>query len=219
MNSAEITLQAALDLLGLRRGAGVDEIQAAFRRAAKFAHPDAGGSEIEFARIRAALDHLRAAATRAPAVRPARADRPGLAISPLQALHGGAVEVMLESGSSLSLVLEPGLREGDRVEVDGKPLKVAIRPKADIEVHGDDLWVTVPAPPHGGRMTVETPLGARVLWIGADDFQRGILRYPGQGLPARGRYRAGDLVLKLVVESEESQLARRRKGFLASWAA
>lgn len=219
MNSAEITLQAALDILGLRRGASVDEIQSAFRRAAKTAHPDAGGSEAEFARVRAALDHLRAAATRQAAPRPQRPAKPDLVLTPLQALRGGQIEATLADGGQVQIEIEPGLRAGDRLEIAGQRLRIGIATEDAIEIRGDDVWLTIPAPACGGRITAETPLGPRVLWIARGDFERGVLRYAGQGLPAHGRYRAGDLVLKLAVEGEETTLTRRRKGFLASWAA
>jgi curved DNA-binding protein CbpA len=45
-------------LLGLTRSAGADEIRAAYRRAAKTAHPDKGGSSEAFRRIQMAADLL-----------------------------------------------------------------------------------------------------------------------------------------------------------------
>ena len=45
-------------ILGLRRGADADEIHAAYRVAAKRAHPDLGGSSEAFRRVRAAADCL-----------------------------------------------------------------------------------------------------------------------------------------------------------------
>ena len=50
------------ELLGLRRGASVEEIRAAYRRAAKQAHPDRGGSAEAFMRIHRAAEFLLAEA-------------------------------------------------------------------------------------------------------------------------------------------------------------
>jgi curved DNA-binding protein CbpA len=48
-------------ILGLRRDAGADEIRAAYRTAAKRAHPDQGGSSEAFQLVRTAADVLLAA--------------------------------------------------------------------------------------------------------------------------------------------------------------
>ena len=45
-------------ILGLARTAGAEEIRAAYRRAAKTAHPDQGGSSEAFQRVRRAADLL-----------------------------------------------------------------------------------------------------------------------------------------------------------------
>ena len=46
------------EILGVTRAAGVDEIRAAYRRAAKTAHPDQGGSNEAFLRIQRAAEFL-----------------------------------------------------------------------------------------------------------------------------------------------------------------
>lgn len=70
--------------LGVGRGAGAEEIRAAYRRAAKRAHPDRGGSSEAFRRVRAAADALLADLAAGPASRldarrtdADRASRPG----------------------------------------------------------------------------------------------------------------------------------------------
>lgn len=45
-------------ILGVGRDAGVEEVRAAYRVAAKQAHPDLGGSSEAFRRVRAAADEL-----------------------------------------------------------------------------------------------------------------------------------------------------------------
>jgi hypothetical protein len=49
---------AALALLGLREGASEEDIRAAYRRAMRAAHPDAGGDAVLAARLNAARDLL-----------------------------------------------------------------------------------------------------------------------------------------------------------------
>ncbi|MGH7023609.1 MAG: DnaJ domain-containing protein [Caulobacteraceae bacterium] len=46
------------EILGVKRGASAQEVRAAFRRAAKKAHPDQGGSSDAFRRLRVAADLL-----------------------------------------------------------------------------------------------------------------------------------------------------------------
>jgi hypothetical protein len=46
------------EILGLARSAGVEEIRAAYRRAAKTAHPDQGGSAEAFMRVQRAAERL-----------------------------------------------------------------------------------------------------------------------------------------------------------------
>lgn len=50
------------EILGLRRSAGVEEIRAAYRKAAKKAHPDRGGSAEAFVRLQRAAEILLAEA-------------------------------------------------------------------------------------------------------------------------------------------------------------
>ena len=92
-------------------------------------------------------------------------------------------------------------------------------------VRGDALWLTVPVEPRllaeGGRITVETPLGRRVVWITKKAGARGLVRLPGQGLPARGRRREGHLFLRLTPQTRTTASAARTllRRFAAAWAA
>ena len=52
------------ELLGLRRSASVEEIRAAYRKAAKQAHPDRGGSAEAFVRVQRAAEFLLAEAAK-----------------------------------------------------------------------------------------------------------------------------------------------------------
>lgn len=60
--AAPVTARDPHEVLGLRPGAGRDEIEAMFRVRAKRAHPDAGGSEEAMAELNAARDALLAQA-------------------------------------------------------------------------------------------------------------------------------------------------------------
>ncbi len=61
-------------ILGVGRNADADEILAAFRKAAKRAHPDLGGSDEAFRRVRTAADVLLAALTAGGAASPERSE-------------------------------------------------------------------------------------------------------------------------------------------------
>ena len=66
-------------VLGVERGADAEAIRAAYRRAAKLAHPDRGGSSEAFRRVRTAADtllaELEAGPAREPGQRPSDIDR------------------------------------------------------------------------------------------------------------------------------------------------
>ena len=62
------------ELLGLRRTASVEEIHAAYRKAAKKAHPDLGGSAEAFVRIQRAAEILLAEAEKRGAAGPIETD-------------------------------------------------------------------------------------------------------------------------------------------------
>ena len=50
---------------------------------------------------------------------------------------------------------------------------------------------------HLGRISLETPLGRRSVWIDKKAAERGLVRVEGDGLPARGRRQQGHLFLRL----------------------
>jgi len=73
----------------------------------------------------------------------------------------------------------------------------------------------------GGRVSLETPLGPRDVWITRKASARGLIRLAGDGLPARGRHRQGDLFIRLQAASETASSAARTllRRFAAAWAA
>lgn len=227
-----LTPSAARALLGVAPGADERELRAAYREAAKHAHPDRpGGDAALFRDVQAAYRLLQdqppprqihfppACATPAEPVRQAR-----LEIDVATAVSGGAQELTID-GRRLRLKLPPGLRADDKVRVDGVTFLVSHKPTREALIRGDDLWLTGKVDKRvlteGGRVEVDTPLGPRLAWISTKAASRGLVRLPGQGLPARGPHPVGDLFLRLEAVSSGVESAARAllKRFAAAWAA
>ena len=241
---AEIkTAAQARALLRVASDAAPEAVRSAFRRAAKAAHPDRGGDPAEFRRV---LDAYRLLSARAPSpTRPTPRPQPApaaeppspqagngldpvLRISVAEAFLGAAKTVRLPGGRQGKVKLPPGLRSGDiaRFAAGGEErITISIAPEPGAEVHGDDLWLTVPVSEGflkaGGRLEVTTPFGRRSLWISRSSASRGLFRAPGEGLPATETRPRGNLYLRLqhdpaLADTPAKSLLRR---FAASWAA
>lgn len=228
---AALTLSAARALLGVAAGADERELRKAYREAAKRAHPDRPtGDAALFRDVLAAYRLLQeqpvVQAHFPPAVTSPSpiADRAILEIDIQTAFAGGAEDLAID-GRQLRLKLPAGLREGDRVRVDGVTFEVRHRAEDGALVRGDDLWLTGKVDPRvlaeGGRVEAETPLGPRPAWISTKAAARGLVRLPGQGLPARASHKAGDLFLRLEAAEAggESPARSLLKRFAAAWAA
>ena len=232
-----MSVKKAREILRLSPFYSAADLRLAFREAAKRAHPDRAGGDAErfreaveaFHLLQALSERKAAAADRivqppAP-VSPARDDSAVLAITPATAFAGGQAEHVLADGRRIRLTLPAGLRAGDQVRAGESLLTVTIRGDGGLLVRGDDLWLTVPVAPRllaeGGRIAVDTPLGRRVVWITRKAGERGLVRLPGQGLPARGRRREGHLFLRLTPQAETAASAARTllRRFAAAWAA
>ena len=224
-----IDLAAARRRLGVKPGADAGALTAAFREAALRTHPDRdGGDARAFREVLEAYRLLREAPPEPiafiPAPAAAKARSRDLEVSPAVALNGGEAFVDTGDGRRLKLKLEPGLRTGQHVRAGGEVFAVTIRgPGAT--VRGDDLWVTIDVEAgvlaDGGRVTVQTPVGPRTLWISRKAADRKLVRLPGEGLPATATRRQGDLFVRLApgpdrAESAAKTLLRR---FAAAWAA
>lgn len=199
----------ACALLGLTGPVEGEALTAAFRIAIKAARPEAaGGSEARFRKTIAAWRLIQSQtaplALAAPTVRPPAT--PVLAISPLDALNGGAVEVRV-GRRILRVRVPPGLRTGDHLRLraageDGGDLylPVLVRGAHGLSAVGDDLYMTWPVPPRlledGGRLEVETHAGRRSAWLVAG-HQPPRLRLKGLGLPPRGARAQGHLFVTL----------------------
>lgn len=224
----ELSQSRAREILGVAPTATANEIRKAFRAAAKEAHPDrAGGAEDRFRAIMAAYERLTdkpkavvATATAAPAVEYAE-----LTIPALTALNGGEATHTLADGRRFRINLPAGMRVGDKVRAGRVELSISVETDAAIMVRGDDLWITAEVAPkvlsRGGRIAVETPLGRRIVWITRKAGERGLVRLAGQGLPARGRHKAGHLFIRLAARGGEVDSAARTllRRFQAAWAA
>lgn len=227
----EMTLTQAREVLGVRPLASPGEVRRAFREAAKQAHPDRAGDEARFRRVVQAYHLLQGVKPAAewiiqPPATTARAERTDqLFISPQIALAGGGAEHVLADGRRVRIALPAGLRLGDRVRAGTAELTVAIRGDATTLVRGDDLWVTVTVARRtledGGRVSLETALGRRIVWITRKAGARGLVRLVGQGLPARGRHGQGHLFLRLSPQAGAADSAARTllRRFAAAWAA
>lgn len=104
------------ETLGVGEGASADEVRQAYRRAAKDAHPDRGGSAEEFVRVQAAFDTLSDAKRRAAydrAQRQSAADpAPGASEAPQAPSWGETTEAPVAEPST-EPVTEPAPRRAD----------------------------------------------------------------------------------------------------------
>ena len=236
---SRMTAREACRLLGVAEDAPADAMKRAFKAAVKTARPDQpDGDEdryrqvIEAYRLLQRLQALRAtvaAARRAPQAAAPPSTPPVLEISVDEAMTGVARTVRLPGGKSLGLKLPAGLRNDDLVRLKGQGeagedlmLRVRITAEPNRAIQGADLWLTVSVEPRalvdGARVEVETPLGLRSVWIPKNFPAEGKLRLRGEGLPARGAHKAGDLFLKPVpgdapVGKARDQLRRFARGW------
>jgi curved DNA-binding protein len=218
------SLSDARAVLGVDSLAGQHQIRKAFRDAAKRAHPDRPGGDA--ARFRTVLEAYRALQGEGLAIAgPAMAAMTTLAITPAQALLGGACETRLSDGRLIRIRLPAGLRDGERLRAGQAMFQIAIAAEGDTLVRDDDLWTTakVAAPilSEGGRVAVETPIGRRIVWVTRKAGERGLIRLEGQGLPARAGRPNGALFIRLIADEAraESEARQRLRRFAAAWAA
>jgi curved DNA-binding protein len=229
MSGETISASEARLILGVDAAAGDEALRLAFRAAVKAAHPDRPGGDSE--RLRLVLEAYRllspGAAVRAqPRVRSQGQGPKRLVVTPEDVVLGGWRAVKISDGRAMRLHLPAGLREGERISIDGQVMAVSIAGDAVAAIVGDHLCLTVQVEPgmlrRGGRLVVETPTGPRSLWLTVQDGARGLVRVAGQGLPARGRYARGHLFIRLQAAREErpqTESQDMRARFNAAWAA
>lgn len=218
-----MTVEAARRLLSVEAGIDADALRTARNRAVMDAHPDHGGTEDALRLVLEAYALLEAVLNGAePPVEPGP---PRMEISPALAMNGGRVITRLPGGRKLAITLPPGLRTGDRIAAGTTTFKVAIAGTPELFVSGDDICMVVKANPglivNGGRLKVQTPAGACVVWVPKQLGGARIVRVLGRGLPARGRHPQGALLIKLSSQgaAKDSPAKTKRRRFGSSWAA
>jgi curved DNA-binding protein len=226
-----MSIDLARALLGTAPGADPEALQAAFRQAVKQAHPDrSGGDAARFHKVVEAYRLLRADLSVLPAATampPSSAAEPGpsrLSITPAQAVLGGELHLIDETGRRLRIQLPAGLRSGDRLRAAETVYDIVIITDGVSVVRGDDLWITLCLNPSlmddGGRAPLETPAGPRLIWISRAAAARGLVRLRGEGLPAARGRPAGDLFVRLESRpAADSEVRQRLRRFAAAWAA
>ena len=209
---SEVTsLKEAFALLGLEGPVEAGALDRAFREAAKAARPDLpGGDELRFRRVIAAWRLIQAeglALAALPAPKSPPYPKPIVPLSPLEALHGGFVQVAVAS-RRFRIKVPVGMRTGDHLRLAGAApdgsdlyLAVLIRPGGGLTVVGDDLYMTWTVDRRvledGGRLDIATHGGMRTAWVVRDMLQPVRLRLRDLGLPARGRRKGGHLFVTL----------------------
>lgn len=224
----KITAKQARDTLGVKRGADSAALTAAFREAARRTHPDrTGGDAGPFREVLEAYRFLKhEPADPGIAFMPIPAPPPEavVEVSTRIAIFGGEALVSASDGRRLKLHLEPGLRAGQKVRAGDDSFLVRIHDEG-VTVRGDDIWISHAVDEailnDGGRLTLDTPCGRRSFWINRKTAARRLVRLPGDGLPAKGSHRQGDLFIRLTLgaapTASPAQILLRR--FAAAWAA
>jgi curved DNA-binding protein len=227
MSAAKPTVAEARALLGISLAATANDLNAAFRAAAKVAHPDRSGGDADAFREVLAAYRVLQAEFRVPATvaHTSPVLTPFVEITPLVALRGGEADAVLSTGRRVTARIPAGARHGETVSVAGEGALVRVRGEEAMQLRGSDIWVTAEVAAcvleDGGRASVETPLGPRVLWISRKVAARRLVRLQGQGLPARGGHVQGSLFIRLLPDTgapESAARAQLRK-FAAAWAA
>jgi curved DNA-binding protein len=204
-----MTMEAARRLLSVAADADAEALKSARNKAMMSAHPDHGGSEDALRLVIEAYDVLTGESEAAP---------PGherLEITPTIAMLGGRHVTRLADGRKVAISLPAGLRNGDRVGIGGAMLAVKIKAGGGVFVSGDDLCMQIKASnallANGGRVKVKTPAGYCVVWIPKQLGSNRIVRVLGRGLPPRGRYPQGALLIKLIPEQAANDAAKPAK--------
>ena len=231
-----MTPKRARQVLNAPATATVETLSRMFRDAVKQYHPDLGGDPerlreaIEAHRVLKSLASARLELT--PSMWPARESRPRqhrIEITVAEAMAGGERRVRID-GRTLDVKLPPGLRAGETLRLGGAGrgggdifLKIGQTNTPGLVVRGDDVWLDVKAvlPAGGGRVEVDTPRGRRSVWLSHKVGSRKLTRLPGEGLPARGTRKAGDLFLRIETENTAPQTPAQAmlRRFAGTWAA
>lgn len=147
----------------------------------------------------------------------------------VEAVRGGRKRIRLSDGRMVDLDVPPGTESGTvlRLRGMGAPgpggrgdlhVKVEVRPHAQFERRGRDIWVDVQVPLEvavlGGRVRVPTVDGDVMLHVPASTSSGTVLRLRGKGVPERGGGRGDQFVRLMVQLPKDGELAR----LLREWA-
>jgi curved DNA-binding protein len=204
-----MTMEAARRLLSVAADADGETLKSARNKAMMGAHPDHGGSEDALRLVIEAYSILIGEGEAVADV------YQRLEITPTIAMMGGRHLTRLADGRRVAISLPAGLRNGDKVSAGGSMLTVRIKAGGGVFVSGDDLCLQIKASAsllaNGGRVKVKTPAGYCVVWIPKQVGSNRIVRVLGRGLPARGRYPQGALLIKLIPEQAANDAAKPAK--------
>ncbi len=243
MSSQNATLSAATarQLLNLALDADAAGLAQAYRTAVKAAHPDRPGGDAE--RLRQVIEAHRLLKTiaesplsfaPAPRRRQASVRRTPLllTISVPEALFGGERRVLVDEGRQVDVQLPAGLRSSDVLRLAGVGpggldvlLRIAIASADGLSIRGHDLWVELPVERRqlrrGARLQLLTPRGERTVLAPKGVDKGAVVRLRGEGLPARDKRPAGDMIVRLRIADGAAEVASRDllRRFSARWAA
>ncbi len=233
-----MTASQARELLGLAAGADGKALVRAYRAAVKAAHPDRPGGDAE--RLRRVIEahqllsslfeaRLNMLPARRAQPRPAP-ERLKLQISIAEAMAGA--ERRLEvGGRALDVRIPAGMRPGESVRLANAGaeganvyVQVVVAAGGGLCLRGHDVWQDCAVASEQltpcARVEVETPRGARAFSTPLAVRHGSLVRLKGEGLPARGRHPAGDLILRLMLkETAGGGAAEKLRSFSARWAA
>ena len=231
-----MTVGQARELLGLAPDADAAALGCAYRAAVKAVHPDLGGGDperlrqvIEAHRLLKSLGAARVMFAPVPRKAPSGPRTLSARISLGEAMAGGRRRLTLPDGQALQVRLPKGLRGGDMLRLRPRAgaevlVRISLMAEPGVTVRGGDLWLEVSAVGQvrpGARLEVDTPRGRRALTAPEGMAEGKPIRLKGQGLPARGRHAAGDLILRLKTDpaAEEPVSKTLLRRFSARWAA
>ena len=217
-----LTTPKALAILGLRTGADLEAIKAAFQNRAVSDHPDRpGGDPDRFSQVLLAYRYLQ---TRLPHANGSDHGLNVLAISPLEACKGGKRRLAQAVGPDLEVVIPAGLRSRDRFNLGAETVEITVRPEGNLAVEGDHLCLTVEAShsllQSGGRLEFSLFDQPYRIWLSQALAQARQIHLPGLGLPPRADHGQGDAFVQLVPLASEidgTPAQRRRRQFIADW--
>jgi DnaJ-class molecular chaperone len=158
--------------------------------------------------------------------------RYGLELDFLDAVNGAARTITLPDGSTLSVTIPPGTRDGQvlRLKGKGRPgigggppgdalIEITVRPHDLFRREGDDIHVVVPISLRdavlGGKVEVPTTTGRVSVTVPPWSNTDRVLRLKGKGVARSDGGRGDELVrLKLVLPEKPDPALER---FVAGW--